>query len=1014
MDDARAATPEVLRRYIEQQSNWTHGKDEGRIAYEMAFQESILSNFWGTLYEKTNDENYLREAVRIGLGAVQSLKDTDHYERPSILEGASTWLLLQFLNEGNTQDLIECIKMRKMALDPPPDDIKARGRLEYQKNQALRFMYDHTNDEKYLLEALDAQQKLVDDQIELHNYLNLDELNLLIGLYCSNFNRAKELSHLQNALRWGDIAVRAAQSGTSVECWYVRATHSMTLYFHYRHAREYKSLERALELSKKVLLESKVRNKKERATDFANNAVMLIAKYERDKQKDPQNPLACLGLVDEAIESIEDGIRTLQSTGVVRRSEELVILAGLHDKAGSYFGEKFRATGNPLFGSKAIEHAEKSVEIIPKDHPHRPFHLSNLAANLVSMYHFESQPAEKKPFATPDKARTAVHEAVFENQASMFENENLATLEKALTASREAVETTSGDDPELAQRLNNLGIIEILQGLNIHSKGKHFPKARDHFLKAARHEFAHPLVRISAGLRVGRMFLQGRDPKMADDVLQEVMSLIPSISPRSNSAEDLQDVLTGVTGLSNLAAAAALEAGSSSEEAAWKALQTLESGRCVIAGLRMSASTANSADDGSKLSGGRDEIIGLASQGPIITFNVERARSDAIIVTSKGVKVLSLPDLKYGELEKGLQVILNGGAHSSRKATTASEDSLAKSPFALFQELGVSDQMIEEAVTLDTEETRAHASEERHIRVKVKREDRTVDGFLKWIWKAAVKPVLDAIDDTEMQPSRRVWWVTSGLMGLAPIHAAGFHAKGSRDNTMSRVVSSYISSFKALKFARERKSVTSPGLKMLEITMPTSPSGHGNLNIAFEEQAIQDVFKENVTKLVHPTPKQVLEHLPTHSFAHFACHGLSVPGDPSQSGLLLVEDGNAAILTVGDLEQVNLEQAQIAYLSACSTAELSNVRLMDEAIHLANAFQIAGFQHVVGTVWAANDEAAGQIARRFYASLFELGTDENGEQQVARAVHKAVVEYRDSAEVRRDIWKWAPFIHIGL
>lgn len=242
-------------------------------------------------------------------------------------------------------------------------------------------------------------------------------------------------------------------------------------------------------------------------------------------------------------------------------------------------------------------------------------------------------------------------------------------------------------------------------------------------------------------------------------------------------------------------------------------------------------------------------------------------------------------------------------------------------------------------------------------------------------------------------------------MGLAPIHVAGLHAKGSRDNTMSRVVSSYISSFKALKFSRERKAVNFPELKMLEITIPTSPSGHKNLNVTFEERAIQDVFKENVTKLVHPTPKQVLEHLPTHSFAHFACHGLSVPSDPSQSGLLLVEDGNAAILTVRDLEQVDLEQAQIAYLSACSTAELSNVRLIDEAIHLANAFQIAGFQHVVGTLWTANDEAAGQIARRFYASLFELGPDENGEQQVAKAIHKAIVEYRDSGEIGRDTWK---------
>lgn len=135
---------------------------------------------------------------------------------------------------------------------------------------------------------------------------------------------------------------------------------------------------------------------------------------------------------------------------MVRRSEELVILAGLHDKAGSYFGEKFRATKTPFSGRKAIEHAEQSVKMIPKDHPHRPFHLSNLAANLVSMYHFESQPSIQETSTTLDRVRTAARKAVFKNQASIFENKNLATLDKALIASREVVEATTDDNPELA------------------------------------------------------------------------------------------------------------------------------------------------------------------------------------------------------------------------------------------------------------------------------------------------------------------------------------------------------------------------------------------------------------------------------------------------------------------------------------------------------------------------------------------------------------------------------------
>lgn len=59
----------------------------------------------------------------------------------------------------------------------------------------------------------------------------------------------------------------------------------------------------------------------------------------------------------------------------------------------------------------------------------------------------------------------------------------------------------------------------------------------------------------------------------------------------------------------------------------------------------------------------------------------------------------------------------------------------------------------------------------------------------------------------------------------------------------------------------------------------------------------------------------------------------------------------------------------MAYLSACATAEQPDGKLADETIHLANAFQTLGFQHVIGTMWGANDAAAGEIAKRFHDRL---------------------------------------------
>ena len=101
----------------------------------------------------------------------------------------------------------------------------------------------------------------------------------------------------------------------------------------------------------------------------------------------------------------------------------------------------------------------------------------------------------------------------------------------------------------------------------------------------------------------------------------------------------------------------------------------------------------------------------------------------------------------------------------------------------------------------------------------------------------------------------------------------------------------------------------------------------------------------------------MLEHLPGCAIAHFACHGYTDPADPSQSRLLL-HDHRRDPLTVAALAPLALDHAHLAYLSACSTARATDTRLLDEAIHLATAFQLAGFPHVIGTLWEINDAIA--------------------------------------------------------
>src|SRR5204862_4726976 len=106
----------------------------------------------------------------------------------------------------------------------------------------------------------------------------------------------------------------------------------------------------------------------------------------------------------------------------------------------------------------------------------------------------------------------------------------------------------------------------------------------------------------------------------------------------------------------------------------------------------------------------------------------------------------------------------------------------------------------------------------------------------------------------------------------------------------------------------------------------------------------------------------VMDHLPNCKIFHFAGHGLTDNVDPSHSCLLLEENDR---LTVAILLEMNLRERSpfLAYLSACGTGQIKDERFVDESIHLISACQLAGFRHVIGTLWEVNDEACVDISR---------------------------------------------------
>jgi CHAT domain-containing protein len=150
------------------------------------------------------------------------------------------------------------------------------------------------------------------------------------------------------------------------------------------------------------------------------------------------------------------------------------------------------------------------------------------------------------------------------------------------------------------------------------------------------------------------------------------------------------------------------------------------------------------------------------------------------------------------------------------------------------------------------------------------------------------------------------------------------------------------------------------------------------------------------------TRDAVLAAMAESTWAHFACHGANDPDSPSDSHLLTY-DHQRNPLTVRAVSRVRLQQAGFAYLSACHTAA-SSTELADEVIHVASAFHLAGYRHVIGTLWAINDQAGVDIAELFYHQV-------SGPEHAAVALHGSILRMRELYPKAPSLW--ASHIHIG-
>lgn len=200
--------------------------------------------------------------------------------------------------------------------------------------------------------------------------------------------------------------------------------------------------------------------------------------------------------------------------------------------------------------------------------------------------------------------------------------------------------------------------------------------------------------------------------------------------------------------------------------------------------------------------------------------------------------------------------------------------------------------------------------------------------------------------------------------------------------------------------------------------MPTTPGHSALAGASLEADVVRGAVSKEwaVKSQVHPTASQVLEKILGSDVVHFACHGSPDPTDPSQSHLLLQkndgEDKTVDRLTLSTLLEANAKAGSwLAYLSACSTAEIKVKSLTDESLHLTSAFQMAGFAHVIGSLRPSDDAICVQVAKHYYSFLIEEKGSKDQNRVVAEGLNYATLQVSKMHPNNPEMW--AQFIHQG-
>ncbi|KAG5746259.1 hypothetical protein H9Q70_011060 [Fusarium xylarioides] len=893
-------------------------------------------------------------------------------------------LFEQWQRVGLDNYLKEAISYTERAVAATPEsDIDHR--LERLANLAsmLATQADQSGD----LDTLDIAISKAKDVISLiskdHSMYN-DMLRHLGNMFFRKYEQTGNLDAMQFAMLQLDEALSVTPRDHPSRGGML-SSHSAVLYRHYELEGNTDDLKAAISCATEAVART-AKDDPNYWGRFSNLGSMLAARYSRT------------GTLGDLEAAIENKIRVISSLNE-GHYQHIELLNDL----GAQLLDRYEHTKAVDDLESAIAKTEQALALTPAGHPLLPIIFNNLSNQLATQYEKTDHPGD---------------------------------LERAILFGKQAVTAIKEDHPNKAGILFNLGNC-YLSRYRDKNDVNDLIHALVNFDGSVNTTSARPLFRVRSARKAFRIVQHVQEWEWAAKFAQKAIELLPSICGRQLNREDQQRGIIQAYGLAADACSVSLLAKNVEQ-----ALQQVEFGRGVIlsnlidsrsdvsmldrdypdlaaqfrelremvftpvaqpnSDLSLEGLARNRRDTTSRF----EECLGQirqsegyegfllpptvkelqrgASEGPIVIVNVTDISSDAIIVSKSSSKSIRLPEM------------------NAEKSTFLAHD------LRLWVALN------EPCRSLDRELNKSHLETYK---------DRK-DALLSWLWTSCVGPILDEVKCLpEMSVSvktPRIWWIGTGVASSLPFHAAKNHAGDPHDDALHQVISSYTPTIKSLIHARSCASgLVDPQNEkrsVLLVAMPKTPGEKSLPGVIEEVSAVQQALGESfsIQTLQYPSVKDVVGAMKEADILHFACHGFSDYANPSESHLLLQGTASSGPCVERlTLQKISDEQAsskaQIAYLSACSTAEVKAKLYADEGLHIVSAFQAAGFGHVIGSLWAADDRTCVEVARYFYEYLSREKHGLVTSRAIAEGLREAILKIRQG----RDAGQWAPFMHSG-